>query len=76
MQRSRRIGTLAVIGLLALALWPSTGSAQAPAAVQDTLQALLKKGELTVGTFNFRVWGSSSGSIGPSGSGKSTLLLP
>ncbi len=48
----KRIGALAVIGLLALALWPSTGSAQAPAA-QDTLQSVIKRGELIVGTFDF-----------------------
>ena len=40
------------IGLLALGLWPQVGAAQAPAA-QDTLQAVVTKGELLVGTFDF-----------------------
>ena len=48
----KQVGALAVIGLLALAFWPSTGSAQAPAA-QDTLQSVIKRGELIVGTFDF-----------------------
>ena len=52
MHRRNRIGVLAVIGFLALAVWPSAGGAQTPAA-QDTLQAVIKKGELVVGTFDF-----------------------
>src|SRR4030095_4850880 len=50
--RGTRIGVLAIIGLLALALWPGVVRAQAPAA-QDTLQAVIKRGELIVGTFDF-----------------------
>ena len=42
-RRSTRIGVLAIIGLLALALWPGVVRAQAPAA-QDTLQAVIKRG--------------------------------
>jgi polar amino acid transport system substrate-binding protein len=51
-RRSTRIGVLAIIGLLALALLPGVARAQAPAA-QDTLQAVIKRGELIVGTFDF-----------------------
>src|SRR5262245_34949399 len=51
-RRSTRTGVLALVGLLALALWPSVARAQAPAA-QDTLQAVIKRGELIVGTFDF-----------------------
>jgi hypothetical protein len=51
-RRSRRLGILTAVGLLALAVWPSIGRAQAPAA-QDTLQAVIKRGELIVGTFDF-----------------------
>ena len=51
-RRGSRIGTLALVGLLALALWPGVARAQAPAA-QDTLQAVIKRGELIVGTFDF-----------------------
>ena len=55
----KQIVALAVIGLLALALSPSTGSAQAPAA-QDTLQSVIKRGELIVGTFDFFPPGASA----------------
>ena len=51
-RRSTRTGVLALVGLLALALWPSAARAQAPAA-QDTLQSVIKRGELIVGTFDF-----------------------
>jgi polar amino acid transport system substrate-binding protein len=51
-RRGSRIGTLALVGLLALALWPGVARAQAPAA-QDTLQTVIKRGELIVGTFDF-----------------------
>jgi polar amino acid transport system substrate-binding protein len=51
-RRGTRTGVLAVIGLLTLALWPGVAHAQAPAA-QDTLQSVIKRGELIVGTFDF-----------------------
>src|SRR5262245_18929335 len=50
--RGTRIGVLAIIGLLTLALSPGAARAQAPVA-QDTLQAVIKRGELVVGTFDF-----------------------
>ena len=50
--RGTRIGVLAIIGLLTLALSPGVARAQAPAA-QDTLNAVIKRGEVIVGTFDF-----------------------
>jgi polar amino acid transport system substrate-binding protein len=41
-----------LVGLLALGLWPKAAPAQ-QAAQQDTLQAVIKRGELIVGTFDF-----------------------
>ncbi len=41
-----------LVGLLALGLWPQAAPAQ-QAAPQDTLQAVIKRGELIVGTFDF-----------------------
>src|SRR5262249_20231391 len=51
--RVATIGMLwSVLGLLILALWPQAAPAQ-PAAPPDTLQAVIKRGELIVGTFDF-----------------------
>ena len=49
---TRRPAVLMIVGLLLLAAWPGVGRAQAPAA-QDTLQAVIERGELIVGTFDF-----------------------
>ena len=52
MRRWRRTRIRGLVGLLALMLWPQVGAAQT-AAAQDTLQAVIKRGELIVGTFDF-----------------------
>ena len=52
MRRWRRTRIWGLVGLLALMLWPQVGAAQT-AAAQDTLQAVIKRGELIVGTFDF-----------------------
>jgi len=50
----RSVGVGILIGVLVLLLWPHTGQAgEAAPQMQDTLNAVVKKGELTVGTFDF-----------------------
>ena len=51
-RQKHRTGVLALVGLLALGAVAERRRAQAPAA-QDTLQAVIKRGELIVGTFDF-----------------------
>jgi len=52
MRRSVGVGIL--IGVLALLLWPHAAQAgEAGPQMQDTLNAVVKKGELVVGTFDF-----------------------
>jgi polar amino acid transport system substrate-binding protein len=50
----RSVGVGILIGVLALLLWPHTGQAgEAAPQMQDTLNAIVKRGELIVGTFDF-----------------------